>query len=271
MKLEIRKTKVERNPKGEGRIGDGAALSPAFELRTSFGFRKSSFGFTLLELILAILVFAIVLSAIHVVFFTALRLRNRTSEAIERALPLQQTLGIIKRDLANLVPPGGTLSGQLQSAPTTTATGSSVSRANGPQFYTTVGLVSDSQPWGEIERVTYVLGTPTNDAAGMDLYRSVTRNLLPATQDVSDDQFLMGGVDAITFQYYDGNNWKDTWDSTQADAVTGLTNNLPRAIKLSLALHTDAQSLGTPAPVELIVPLPVLARTNVITTVGGAQ
>jgi type II secretion system protein J len=232
---------------------------------------QSKSAFTLLELILAILVFAIALSAIHVVFFTALRLRDRTSDAIERALPLQQTLNIIKRDLANLVPPGGTLSGQLQSTPTSTTPGSSLSRANGPQFYTTVGLVSDGQPWGEIERVSYMLATPTNNAAGMDLYRSVTRNLLPATQDTADDQFLMSGVDTINFQYYDGNNWKDTWDSTQADATTGLTNNLPRAIKLSLALHTETQSLGTPAPVELIVPIAVLQRTNLVTAVGGAQ
>ena len=146
-----------------------------------------------------------------------------------------------------------------------------MSRANGPQFYTTVGLVSDSQPWGEIERVAYVLATPTNDAAGKDLFRSVTRNLLPVTQEETDDQFLMSGVEAITFQYYDGNSWKDTWDSMQADSATGLTNNLPRAIKLTLALYTETQSFGTPAPVELIVPIPVLARTNVITTVGGAE
>jgi len=232
---------------------------------------QSKSAFTLLELILAILVFAIVLSAIHVVFFTALRLRNRTSEAIERALPLQQTLSIIKRDLANLVPPGGALSGQLQSAPTTSTASSSMSRATGPQFYTSVGIVSDDHTYGEIERVAYFLAASTNDAAGQDLFRTVSRNLLPVTQDVTDDQFLMGGVDTITFQYYDGNNWKDTWDSTTADSVTGLTNNLPRAIKLSLALHTEVQTLGTPAPVELIVPILVLARTNVITTVGGAQ
>ena len=231
----------------------------------------SKSAFTLLELLLAVLIFAIVLSAIHVVFFTALRLRDRTSAAIERSLPLQQALNIIKRDLANLVPPGGTLSGQLQSTPTASTMGSSMNRANGPQFYTAVGVVSDYQPWGEIQRVSYFLAAPTNDAAGMDLFRSVTRNLLPMAQEPAEDQFLMSGVDTITFQYYDGNNWKDTWDSTQADTVTGLTNNLPRAIKLALALHTENQSFGTPAPVELIVPLPMLQRTNFTTTVGGAE
>src|SRR5947208_8795431 len=89
-------------------------------------FRLQQGAFTLLELLLAVLVFSIVLAAIHTVFFSALRLRNKTSDAIERSLPLQQTIAIIKRDLANLVPPGGTLSGQLQSTPTTATAGSTM-------------------------------------------------------------------------------------------------------------------------------------------------
>jgi prepilin-type N-terminal cleavage/methylation domain-containing protein len=138
---------------------------------------QSKSAFTLLELLLAVLVFAIVLSAIHVVFFTALRLRNRTSEAIERALPLQQALGIIKRDLANLVPPGGTLSGQLQSTPTTSTAGGSMGRLTGPQFYTSVGIVNDDYAYGEIERVSYFLAAPTNDMPGQDLFRGRVRRV----------------------------------------------------------------------------------------------
>jgi type II secretion system protein J len=227
--------------------------------------RRAS-GFTLLELLLAVLVFSIVLGAIHVVFFSAFKLRNKTSDAIERSLPLQQTLAVIKRDLANIVPPGGTLSGALQSTPTVSTTGntmtSSINRGNGPQFYTAVGIVDDSASWGEIERVSYYLAASTNNTPGQDLFRSVARNLLPLTQDETTDQFMMGGVESIAFQYYDGNAWKDTWDSTLADSVTGLTNNLPRAIKMELALYDDNHSLGAPAPVELIVPVLVLARTN---------
>jgi general secretion pathway protein J len=220
-------------------------------------------GFTLLEILLAILVFSIVLAAVHTVFFSAFKLRNKTSEAIERSLPLQQTLAVIKRDLANLVPPGGTLSGQLQSSPTTSAASGNMNHQNGPQFYTAVGIVDDNASWGEIERVSYYLATATNNTPGMDLYRSVARNLLPLMQEQTSDQFLMSGVESIEFQYYDGNAWKDTWDSTQTDTTTGLTNNLPRAIKLDLALYNENRSYGTPAPVELIVPVMVLARTNV--------
>ena len=243
-----------------------ARVSSFFILHSSF--RHPQRAFTLLELLLAVLVFSIVLGAIHVVFFSAFKLRNNTCDAVERSLPLQQALSIIKRDLANLVPPGGPLSGALQSTPTLTTTASGVSMSNsvnrqsGPQFYTAVGIVDDNAPWGDIERVSYCLAPPTNNTPGMDLFRFVTRNLLPVMQDVTEDQFLMSGVDAITFQYYDGTAWQDTWDSTQVNSVTGLTNNLPSAIKLELQLHDENYAFGTPAPVELIVPVTVLARTN---------
>ena len=46
-----------------------------------------------------------------------------------------------------------------------------------------------------------------------------------------------------------------------------MTNDLPRGIKLQLQLYNEHQSYGTPAPVELIVPILVLARTNVVTEI----
>ena len=65
-------------------------------------FRNSLGAFTLLEILIAVAAFAIVLAAINTVFYSALRLRNSTTAAIERALPMEHALGIIKRDLANI-------------------------------------------------------------------------------------------------------------------------------------------------------------------------
>ena len=129
--------------------------------------------------------------------------------------------------------------------------------------------MDDNRPWGEVERVSFFLAPTTNRTPGQGLYRSVARNLLPVLQDETEDQFLMSGVESISFQYYDGNAWKDTWDSTQADTTTGLTNNLPRAIKMDLQLYDENRSFGVSAPVELIVPVMVMQRTNFTTTVSG--
>src|SRR5205814_2046628 len=68
---------------------------------------KKRQGFTLLEVLIAAAVFAIVLAAASTVFYGALHLRNGATEALEQSLPREQALAIIQRDLANLVVPGG--------------------------------------------------------------------------------------------------------------------------------------------------------------------
>ncbi len=245
-------------------------------------------AFTLLEILLAVAIFSIVLLAIHGVFYGALRLRNKTTKAIEAALPLQQTLAIMQRDLANLVLPGGTLFGGLQTSPTsststnTTTTSTSFSQLGqtapgegaislgqaSPEFYTASGIIDDYQPWGEVEKVYYYLAEPTNNTFGMDLYRSVTRNLLPTLQEQSEDQWLLGGVQSIFFQFYDGTQWMETWDSSAE------TNNLPQAIKVQIQLASDNPGSAVPQlvdPIELVVPMVVQQSTNQTDQTSGGQ
>jgi len=70
----------------------------------------------------------------------------------------------------------------------------------------------------------------------------------------------MQGVQAVGFLYYDGTQWRDSWDTTVADLKTGLTNVLPQAIKVQISLAR--QTTRAIAPVELVVPLTLQARTN---------
>ncbi|MGH7973578.1 MAG: PulJ/GspJ family protein, partial [Limisphaerales bacterium] len=63
--------------------------------------RKATAAFTLIELILAIGIFAIVMVAINTAFFAALRLRQHSSEALEEALPLEHALSLLRQDLVN--------------------------------------------------------------------------------------------------------------------------------------------------------------------------
>src|SRR5688500_2524922 len=75
-------------------------------------------AFTLIEVLLAVAVFAIVLGAINSVFFGALRLRNKSYAVFEKALPMQQATAIFKRDLEGSMAPGGTFGGTLQTTAT---------------------------------------------------------------------------------------------------------------------------------------------------------
>ncbi|PYM11438.1 MAG: hypothetical protein DME18_14000 [Verrucomicrobia bacterium] len=240
-------------------------------MNTAFPDSRRTHGFTLLELLIAVMVFAIVLAAMNSVLYGALRLRNRASESLEQALPMQQGLAILKRDLENIVMPGGPLSGVFQ----TTAITNLVGGQSSPDFYTSTGLIDQTSPWAQIQRVSYVLVDPTNRAAaGRELIRAVERNLLAATmQDEPAEQWLMSGVQGMTFYYYDGTQWRDSWDSTTTDPTTGLTNNLPKAIRvlIQLAAPETGRALSAPAPVELVVPVVVQARTNRTQQAGGGS
>lgn len=225
-------------------------------MMTRLPIQRPARGFTLIEVLLAVAVFAIVLAAINTVFFGALRLRNKTNKAFEIALPLQQTVGIVKRDLDGIMLPGGLLSGQLQTTVTTldSATGSLGLRVS-PDIFTCTGIIDDTSPWAEVRKVAYFLVMPTNDTPGKDLIRSITHNLLPVTTDEPAQQWLMSGVEKMALQFYDGLTWTETWDSTTA-------TNLPRAIKVQITLAQADNSRSTLAPVEFIVPVMVQARTN---------
>ncbi len=237
-------------------------------------------AFTLIELLIAVTAFSIVLAAINAVFYSALRLRNKADQSFAEALPLQHTLTVMKRDLANIVPPGGILSGALQTTPTSglnmnnggsSATSIITPGQVSPNFFASTGIIDETSPFSEIQKISYVLLDPTNRSAGRDLFRSVTRNLLPSLQDQPIRQPLMSGVQNLAFLYYDGMQWRDSWDSTVADIRTGLTNTLPQAIKVQITLAARQTGRSFAAPVELVVPITVQLRTNDTSqTSGGA-
>ncbi len=234
-------------------------------------------AFTLIEIMIAVAAFAIVLAAINTIFYTALRLRNSTTAAIEKALPMEHALGIIKRDLANLVLPGGTMSGTFS----TSSTSNSVAGQSSPSFYTASGVIDETSTFAEVQRVSYMLVASTNNGIGRDLVRSVSRNLLPTLQSQYEQEPLMSGVQTLTFLYHDGSQWRDSWDSTIENTTTGVSNGLPAAVKVQLLLATENSSGSRggsrDVPIELVVPLVMQQRTNqaaqvaVQAAAGGAQ
>jgi len=230
-------------------------------------------AFTLLEMMVAVAVFAIVLAAINGVFWGALRLRNKTADAIDDSLPAQQALAIIRSDLAHIVPPGGMFFGPLQtSAQSTNLSGASgmlsatgLQGASSPQFVTSNALVDDNTMWSDIQRVSYHLVTSTErDAVGRELQRVASRNLLPAFQDEPEQRTILSGVESIYFSYFDGSRWQQTWDSTNT------TLKLPRAIRVEINMAAEERGRSAPPALELVVPL-IDAGTNDFTQVTTTE
>lgn len=208
-------------------------------------------GFTLMELVLAMGVCAIVLAGVSGVFFSAVRLRDSATQMVDDALPVQRAVAILRRDLQGVMLPAtsGILSGDFKVGDVTSP---GVNQNVAIELYTTTGALHANEPWGDIQRVTYEL-RPT--ATGKDLIRSVTRNLLATITPVPDDQWLLGTVESLDFDCYDGTQWRTAWDTTMSDT------NLPVAVRVRIQLAGGSRNRS---PITLVVPLDSQSGTNQI-------
>jgi len=211
-------------------------------------------------MVLAIGIAAIVLIAVNAVFFAALHLRDDTSDMVDAATPVDATVTFLKRDLqCTVTPTNGTtkvLSGGFRAGNNLTSAG--VSDPVAVEMFTATGALSDSAPWGDIQRVTYELKNSTGTGAtGRDLYRSVTRNLLALNTPDVTDQLMLSGVASVKFSCYDGVQWNDTWDTTD---VTAVNTNLPLAVRVDIQMAGNAKA----QPVEIVVPIDSQSRTNAV-------
>lgn len=216
---------------------------------------KTNAAFTLLEMILAIGVAAIVLAVVSTTLFAALHLRDATADAVDAASPVDQAMAILRRDLQCAVTPkpSGVLSGDFKTG-SVTSTGISVPVT--AEIFTATGALSANAPWGDIQRVTYELKASLNSsAAGQALYRSITRNLLAVSTPEVTEQLMLNGVASLKFSCYDGTQWNDAWDTTDP---TSINTNLPAAVRV------DIQMAGNAAmqPIEIVVPIDSLPRTS---------
>jgi len=220
---------------------------------------NNAHAFTLIEMVLAIGVAALVLIAINTVLFAALNLRDETAGAVDAATPVDQTMTFLRRDLeCVMTPTNGTtkiLSGDFRVG---NVNSDGVSVPVAIEMFTATGSLSDSAPWADIQRVTYELKDSANlNAAGKDLVRSVARNLLTITTPDVEDQLMLSGVESVKFSCFDGSQWQDTWDTT---GLTSANTNLPVAVRVDIQMSGD----NNQQPIELIVPIDSQMRTNAV-------
>jgi len=222
--------------------------------RPTFAGARRSRGFTLLELLIATAVGAVVLIVIQTTFFGALRLHNTTHARIDEDAIVQRTLGIIRRDLAGIMLPGGTLAGQLQTSNFSSLSSGNYGDRVTPDIFTNSGRIDGWNPFSEVQMVAYYLA-PSTTGNGKDLVRVVTRNLLPVQDVQADQQVLMSDVDTASMMFYDGSGWIDMWDSETS-------STLPTALRLTITRTPAAPNQTPGAPLDLIVPVLVKTTTT---------
>lgn len=227
--------------------------------------RSSAAGraFTLIELVLSIGAAGLILIVVNSALFSAIRLRNATSNAVDAALPVELALDVIRKDLQCAVPPktNGVLSGPFRSG---SINSDGVAQPVSLELYTATGTLKSQEPWGDIQRVTYGLKPSVETSGSQDLYRGVCRNLLSVSTPDVEDQLLLRNVARIDFECFDGNQWQAIWDTSDTSSIT---TNLPVAVRVRIQMGESVTD--TSAPVELLVPLSAQSRTNSTSTVGG--
>ncbi len=194
-------------------------------------------GFTLLELVVATAMVAIMALSLYAAMGVGFRARQSVREQTQAARQAAIVLDLVERELQSVMPPTGVLAGPMIAY----ANGTTGSEADTIEFYA-VGADADTgdDPLGEgIRRVQIV---PSGDT----LVMRVERNLLSSVQTPVEDQLLARGVRAFGLRYYNGYGWQPEWDSTQ------LGNILPVAVEITIELNDPVDTTRTYRSARLV-------------------
>jgi len=195
--------------------------------------RHARRGFTLLELILAAGIVAILMLSLYTALHTAYKARAAMNTASARVRTARIALDLIEQNLKSALPPNAR----------TTATAVLAGPFQGTQneidlYCLAHDYGNDTDPLSDGMRYVTIMmdsSTATTAVNGQALVQKVTRNLLPAAPVDPVEETLATNVTAFTVRYYDGVNWADTWDSTQQN------NALPVAVEVTVTVQPSAK------------------------------
>lgn len=207
-------------------------------------------AFTLLELLLAIAITAILAATVYASLMVATHTRERAAEAVGKDRALTLAMDLIRRDLQAAPPPTGTMAGAF--------IGEDDNTIDTVSFTTTNAYLPPNDRLSDLINVNLLLieDVYSEDSRSMMLVREITTNLLSATTTEPQIQVLARGITGMDLAYSDGADWLDDWDSTQHD------NTLPLAVKITLYHATDDPIAynSEDEQISLIVMLPAGTR-----------
>jgi len=226
-------------------------------------------GFTLIELLLALFMAAILVVTLTASLKAAYNAKASADRALEPSRTAEIAMELLRADFQSAVPPSasaltttyaysvsslgtGTTGIDISTSASTSGTTSGTTATTsgnlaGPfvggegsslqiggenddlVFFTTADSPQHIDANGEIKQVEYTLLNVDDDTV---LVRSTTRNLLdpdPIDDVPPDDEVVCRGVYAFSCQYYDGQDWWSSWDSTENN------NDLPIAVQVTLS------------------------------------
>ena len=194
-------------------------------------------GFTLVELLLAIFIFALVISAVYGAYHATFRVVNNTEATLAVAGKARLALERIQEDLFSLVPgTSGFFSGKHNEI--------SGMDCDGLSFYSSlhIGFRRNRQRGGNV-LIEYIV--EEDDETGLlNLYRK-DHLLLPGRkgEDGSEKYLLCDGLKGVRFFYFDKHGTQhDEWHSDSEGSAAEETGKFPLMVSIVLRFGRSVDS-----------------------------
>ena len=195
-------------------------------------FHARSKGFTLLEVLVAATMTALLAGTLYATLSIAFKARRNATEEVANFRRAELAADFICAELRSAVVPNGILAGTFMG---TDGTGVAGRESDTVSFYRTADATDQDVGKSDIMLVELAC-EPSSRGADMDLVRRVRRNLLAQIVYDMPGEVLCRNVLALNFRYFDGMSWLDSWDSTTVE------NSLPLAVEVDLTLADDEQA-----------------------------
>jgi type II secretion system protein J len=182
-------------------------------------------GFTLLEMILAIAVTAIVTSALFTTMSGTFKTRRQAEDHLAGREAARSVIQLVRSDLQCVPPAGGRISGVFIGED---LSGPGNDPADALTYITANSKYKSVQDLADLRQVELRLLKTSGEEDYYVLGRMVTGNLLATITPEPELQVLARRVVSLDIQYFDGNDWLDQWDSSERE------NALPAAVQLVL-------------------------------------
>ncbi len=168
--------------------------------------RKTRQAFTLLELLVAMTIMAVITASLYSTLRIAFRVKDTVQQLVAPRARVNAIFDIIRSDLICVAGPGTELAGSFL--------GESEAYNNNDTlvFYSSNYTPVDNEIACDMYRVKYAL-EKYEPWQGYALVKYIATNVFSDSDQFAREEILCRGIYSLKFEYYDGLSWLNSWDS----------------------------------------------------------